>query len=101
MKDGLGNVELLGSGEDYDYVDEEENDDVVSNSTAQEIHTDRIANDDELYTEEYPWGEIKVDEETLKQIDERMAKWRDEQEKIKSQGTEEEISDDNEKLPGM
>ena len=30
-----------------------------------------------------------------------MAKWRDEQEKIKSQGTEEEISDDNEKLPGM
>ncbi len=101
LKDGLGNVELLGSGEDYDYVDEEENDDVVSNSTAQEIHTDRIANDDELYTEEYPWGEIKVDEETLKQIDERMAKWRDEQEKIKSQGTEEEISDDNEKLPGM
>lgn len=96
LKDGLGNVELLGSGEDYDYVDEEENDDVVSNSTAQEIHTDRIPNDDELYT-----GEIKVDEETLKQIDERMAKWRDEQEKIKSQGTEEEISDDNEKLPGM
>ncbi len=96
LKDGLGNVELLGSGEDHDYVDEEENDDVVSNSTAQEIHTDRIPNDDELYT-----GEIKVDEETLKQIDERMAKWRDEQEKIKSQGTEEEISDDNEKLPGM
>lgn len=96
LKDGLGNVELLGSGEDYDYVDEEENDDVVSNSTAQEIHTDRIPNDDELYT-----GEIKVDEETLKQIDERMAKWRDEQEKIKSQGTAEEISDDNEKLPGM